>query len=69
MDYRKLRGRITEVYKTQEAFAKDMGLSLASINQRLSGKLEWKASEIALACEHLGIDLAEAHEYFFVKRT
>lgn len=63
--YRKVRGKIKEVFGTQEAFAEAMDLSYTSISQRLTGALEWKSSEIAKACDLLGIPLAEAHLYFF----
>ena len=69
MSYAKLRGKIREVFATQEAFAKAMGMSTVSISQRLNGKMEWKAPEIALACELLGIPLEENAAYFFIKKV
>lgn len=68
MNYRKLKGKIKEVFDTQAAFAEAMGLSSAAIGQRLNGSIEWKTTDIAKACELLGIDLADAWEYFFVKK-
>lgn len=67
--YRKLRGKIKEVYDTQEAFGKAMGMSKATLCQRLKGAVEWKMSEISTACELLGIPLAEAHLYFFNQKV
>ena len=64
-DYSKLYGKIREVFGTQEAFSEAMGLSLSAINLRLNSKVEWKAPEIAKACELLGVPLSEAHLYFF----
>ena len=64
-DYSKLYGRIKEVFGTQEAFAKAMEMSRTAINARLKQIREWKSSEIAKACEVLGIPLCNAHEYFF----
>jgi Helix-turn-helix. len=68
-NYAKLRGKIREVYGTQEAFAEAIGMNTVSLSQRLNGKLEWKISEIAKACEVLGIPLSENAEYFFTKKV
>lgn len=69
MSYAKLRGKIREVFGTQDKFAEAMGMSTVSISQRLNGKLEWKACEIAKACEILGIPLEDAALYFFTKKV
>lgn len=63
--YRKLKGKIKEVFDTQEAFSEAMGMSKAVLSQRLKGSVEWKVSEIAKACDLLHIPLADAHLYFF----
>ena len=63
--YRKLKGKIKEVFGTQEAFAKAMEMGKATLSQRLNGSVEWKVSEIAKACDLLHIPLTEAHLYFF----
>nr|DAM60609.1 MAG TPA: Protein of unknown function (DUF739) [Caudoviricetes sp.] len=69
MSYNKLRGKIREVFGTQEAFAEAMGMSTVSLSHRLNGKLEWKTSEIFKACEVLGIPLVDNAEYFFTKKV
>lgn len=69
MSYAKLRGKIKEVYGTQSAFAKAINMSNVSVSHRLNGKLEWKALEIAKACQVLNIPLAENAEYFFTKEV
>lgn len=69
MDYRKLKGKIKEVYDTQWAFAKAMGMSYASISQRLNNKLEWNTSDIVKACALLNIPLEEAYVYFFTQKV
>ena len=66
MKYKKLKLKIKEVFDTQRAFAKAMEMSLTAINLRLNGCVEWKASEIAKACDLLNIPLADAHLYFFI---
>lgn len=65
MDYKKLKLKIKEVFDTQEAFAKAMEMSKTALCQRLNGSVEWKASEIAQACDLLHIPLTDAHLYFF----
>ncbi len=69
MSYSKLRGKIKEVFGTQDAFAEAMGMSTVSISHRLNGKLEWKTSEIFKACEVLGIPLEENATYFFMRKV
>ena len=69
MDYRKLEGKIKEVYGPQKAFAEAMGMKQPALSQRLKGTVEWKTSEIAQACDLLEIPLAEAHVYFFTLKV
>lgn len=69
MSYAKLRGKIKEVFGTQGAFAVAVGMSQVSVSHRLNGKLEWKASEIANACQALGIPISESTDYFFTKEV
>ena len=64
-NYSKLLGRIVECVGTQAAFAEKMGLSERSISLKLNGKVAWKQTEIAKACEVLGIRLNEIDKYFF----
>lgn len=63
--YRKLKGKIKEVFDTQEAFSIAMGMSRTTLIQRLNGSVEWKTSEIAKACDLLHIPLSDAYLYFF----
>ena len=69
MNYAKLRGKIREVYGTQEAFAAALGMNTVSLSQRLTGKLEWKTSEIVTACHLLDIPIKENWDYFFKKQV
>ena len=68
MDYRKLKGKIKEVFDTQEAFAEAMDMSQTSVNLRLNDKVEWKTQDIVRACGLLSIPLTEAHLYFFTQK-
>ena len=69
MDYRKLRGKITEVYDTHAAFAKALGLDPATLSAKLNDKSEWTTKEIARACELLNIPLVDTHLYFFTLKV
>jgi transcriptional regulator with XRE-family HTH domain len=69
MAYSKLKGRIVEKFGTQKAFAEAIGLDVATINGRLNGRSQWRADEIAKACELLDIPLEYAHVYFFANRV
>jgi len=62
----KLKGKIKEVFNTQKAFADAMGMNETAVTQRLSGAVQWKASEIAKACDVLDIPLTDAWLYFFI---
>lgn len=64
-DYSKLKGRIVEKFKTQEAFAKAIGMSCSTLNFKINNRSDWTAPEIVRACELLEIPLADAHLYFF----
>lgn len=68
IDYKKLKLKIIEVYDTQTNFAERMDMAKSSLNLRLNNKVEWKASEVARACELLEIPLSEAATYFFCLR-
>ncbi len=63
--YRKLKGKIKEVYDTQKNFAEAMDMDYTALNQRLNGNTQWKMSDIAKACDLLSIPQAEIHLYFF----
>ena len=65
MNTRKLRGRIRECYETQEAFAKALNMSPATLSKKLMGKTEWDRQEIEEACTLLCIPPEEIHAYFF----
>ena len=64
-DYNKLLGRIVEKVGTQGRFSERMGLSERTISFKLNGKIGWKQSEIAKACQVLSIPEDEIPDYFF----
>ena len=63
--YAKLRGKIKEVFETQECFAKAMDLHNTTLSLKLNGKTQWKREEILLACKKLDISVDEISSYFF----
>ena len=63
--YRKLEGKIKEVYDTQVNFANAMEMSRSALNQRLKGTTKWTAPEMAKACNLLDIPFADVYLYFF----
>ena len=64
-NYKKLLGRIVEKVGTQSKFADYMGLSERTVSLKLNGKVGWKQSEIANACQVLEIHETEIPAYFF----
>lgn len=63
--YNKLRGRIVELYGTQERFAEEIGLSNVSVSKKMTGQTQFSQSDIVLWCDKLKIPLSEAGLYFF----
>ena len=68
-NYRKLRGRIREIFGTQEEFAKSMNLSTTSISAKLNNKIEWSQQEINRAAEVLNIPDNKVFTYFFTEEV
>lgn len=69
MSYAKLRGKIREVFGTQEAFAEAMEMDKSTVSLKLNGKYEWNRLEIEKACEALGIPFEEVCAYFFAVKV
>lgn len=68
-EYSKLRGRIREVFNTQEAFAEAMDLSTTSLSAKLNHKVEFSQNEISKAAELLNINPEEIPAYFFTPKV
>lgn len=64
-DYSKLYGLIAEKCGTQARFAQQIGLSERSVSLKLNGRIGWKQTEIAKACNILGIADEHIPVYFF----
>lgn len=69
MSYSKLRGKIIEVFGTQEAFAEAMGMAKCTLSLKLNGKSAWTQDEIVKACQLLGISITEVYLYFFTAKV
>ena len=63
--YRKLRGKIREVYGTEGKFAEALNTSQISVSRRFNDKVEFSKSDMELWCNMLGIPLEESGKYFF----
>ncbi len=63
--YNKLKGKISEVFGTQERFAKEIGISPAALSARLNNITGFTQDEIARACIVLGIPAEQISPYFF----
>lgn len=63
-DRNKLKGKIKEVFSTQQNFAKAVGMSESSISSRLNNETELSNKEIRVWAEKLDI-LENISEYFF----
>lgn len=64
-DYRRLKGRIKEMYGTQNEFAEVVGLSFVSISKKLNNLRQFKQSDIDKITEVLNIPKEEIPIYFF----
>lgn len=69
MSYNKLRGKIREVFGTQEALATAMGMNTATLSAKLNNKSDWTKDEMERACSLLGIPVMAMHEYFFCPKN
>jgi transcriptional regulator with XRE-family HTH domain len=64
-NYNKLRGKIREIFKTQEKFADAMDMSSTSLSEKLNNKVEFSQKEIEKAVELLKIEKDDIPVYFF----
>lgn len=64
-NFSKLNGKIVEIFGTQLAFAEAIGLSEMTVSKKMNGKRPWKQTDMAKACEVLGIPISEIPVYFF----
>ena len=63
--YPKLRGKIVEMYGTNERFRKALGISKVSISKKLNGITGFSQADILKWSELLKIDINDVGIYFF----
>ena len=68
-DYSKLRGKIKEVFGTQEKFADAMSMSTVTLSAKLNGRVDWTQAEMYLACDLLGVPYEFIPILFFTKKV
>lgn len=68
-NYKKLLGRIVEMYGTQYEFAKALNVSERTLSLKLNNKINFKQPEITRACELLHIASSEMSDYFFTEEV
>ena len=61
----KLRGKIKEVFGSEKAFAKALGIKHNTLSGKINSKFYWKQNEIYKASKILNIPKEEIHIYFF----
>lgn len=64
-NYAKLKGRIKEVFGTQERFADSMEMTAQTLSCKLNNITNWTQAEMFMACSLLDIALDLISEYFF----
>lgn len=67
-DYSKLKGKIKEVYGTQENFASAMLMSTVTLSAKLNNKISWTQAEMNLACDLLSIPYEFIPVIFLLKK-
>lgn len=68
-NYSKLRGKIREVFETEEAFAKALDISSVTLSKIFNGKSEWGQDLINRSCDLLHIDYSYIPVYFFTQKV
>ena len=63
-DYSKLRGRIKEIFGTQDAFADAVGIGRVSMSKRLNNTLEFTQDEMKKSAAVLKFSPEEIPVYF-----
>lgn len=69
VDYSKLRGRIKEIFGSQEKFAIAMKKSERTISLKLNNKISFTSEEIFTAMELLNLPIEDTSHYFFNKKV
>jgi hypothetical protein len=68
-DYRKLRGRIVEVYGTGKAFAEANKIGRAWLSKKLADGSSLRQEEMMMFAKALDIPETEYSDYFFTPKV
>lgn len=68
-DYSRLRGKIKEVFGTQEDFAKAVGINRGLLSRSLNNAREFSQGEITKSCETLKLAPEMIPLYFFAPKV
>ncbi|MDD3185263.1 MAG: DUF739 family protein [Anaerostipes sp.] len=68
-DYSKLKGKIKEIFGTQDNFANALNMGRVSLSQRLNNSLEFSQQEMLNSCRVLHIKIIDIPEYFFKEKV
>lgn len=66
VNYSKLRGRIIEMFGSQQAFAKHLGVTEQTVTAKLNGRSRFTQDDIIAWCNALDIEAESVGDYFFV---
>ena len=64
-EYRKLRGKIVEVFGSYARFAEALGVSSVTVSNKLNNKTQFSQDDIIDWCNALHVPVAESGTYFF----
>ena len=64
-DFSLLRGRIAQMFRSQSAFAREMGTPVPTLSRKLNNTSEFTGSEIDRAMQLLDIPGTDVRLYFF----
>ena len=64
-DYSELRGLIRSKFGTQKNYAKAIGISITSLQERLSNKVPFRQTEIVRTKQLLNLSVERLAEIFF----
>lgn len=64
----RLKGKIVERFRTQQAFANHIGVSSVTVTNKLNGRSQFTHDEIASWCTELGISRDDVGYYFFADK-
>lgn len=68
-DYNKLKGKIRECFPTQSDFAQKLGISDASLSNKLNNKTVFDQDEIQESIDIFNLSAIETIEYFFTLKV